>query len=103
YSVSKAALISFSKVLARDLALDGVTVNAVCPGYIRTPMWGELVQRAEPAQASGDVFDQRVRTHVPMQKPQTVEDVAAVVGFLASDLACHLTGQVVGVDGGVTI
>lgn len=103
YSVSKAALISFSKVLARDLALDGVTVNAVCPGYIRTPMWGELVQRGQSAQASGDVFDQRVRTHVPMQKPQTVEDVAAVVGFLASDLACHLTGQVVGVDGGVTI
>jgi NAD(P)-dependent dehydrogenase (short-subunit alcohol dehydrogenase family) len=103
YSVSKAALISLSKVLARDLATAMVTVNAVCPGYIRTPMWGELVQRGASDQAQGDVFDQRVRLHVPMQKPQTVEDVAACVGFLATDLACHITGQVIGVDGGVTI
>ena len=82
---------------------DGVTVNAVCPGYIRTPMWGDLVQRERSADEAGDVFDQRVRTHVPMQKPQTVEDIAACVGFLATDLACHITGQVIGVDGGVTI
>ena len=103
YSVSKASLISLSKVLARDLAPNGVTVNAVCPGYIRTPMWGELVQRGLGEPGQGDVFDQRVRQHVPMQKPQTPEDVAVMVGFLASDLACHITGQVIGVDGGVTI
>lgn len=103
YSVSKAALISLSKVLARDLATALVTVNAVCPGYIRTPMWGELVQRGASPDAEGDVFDQRVRLHVPMQKPQTVKDVAACVGFLATDLACHITGQVIGVDGGATI
>ncbi len=107
YSVSKAALISWTKVLARDLAPHGVTVNAVCPGFIRTPMWGELAQRVPATlgatQSGGDVLDERVRTHVPMQKPQTVEDVAACVGFLATDLACHITGQVIGVDGGVTI
>jgi len=107
YSVSKAALISWTKVLARDLAPSGVTVNAVCPGFIRTPMWGELAGRVPATTgasvADGDVFDQRVHTLVPMQKPQTVEDVAACVGFLATDLACHITGQVIGVDGGVTI
>jgi NAD(P)-dependent dehydrogenase (short-subunit alcohol dehydrogenase family) len=103
YSVSKAALISLSKVLARDLATALVTVNAVCPGYIRTPMWGDLLERGASPDAPGDVFDQRVRLHVPMQKPQTVEDVAVCVGFLATDLACHITGQVIGVDGGVTI
>ncbi|MDI9330351.1 MAG: SDR family NAD(P)-dependent oxidoreductase [Alphaproteobacteria bacterium] len=103
YSVSKAALISLSKVLARDLAMALVTVNAVCPGYIRTPMWGELVQRGTLPESEGDKFDQRVRLHVPMQRPQSVEDVAACVGFLATDLACHITGQVIGVDGGVTI
>ncbi len=107
YSVSKAALISWTKVLARDLAPSGVTVNAVCPGFIRTPMWGELAGRVPAttgaSDADGDVFDQRVRTLVPMQKPQTVEDVAACVGFLATDLACHITGQVIGIDGGVTI
>lgn len=101
YSVSKAALISLSKVLARDLAPSAVTVNAVCPGYIRTPMWGELSRRG--ATDDGDIFDERVRIHVPMQRPQTAEDVAACVGFLASDLACNITGQVIGVDGGVTI
>lgn len=103
YTVSKAALISLSKVLARDLATAMVTVNAVCPGYIRTPMWGDLVQRGSTTEGAGDVFDQRVRLHVPMQQPQSVEDVAACVGFLATDLACHITGQVIGVDGGVTI
>jgi NAD(P)-dependent dehydrogenase (short-subunit alcohol dehydrogenase family) len=104
YSVSKAALISLSKVLARDLATSHVTVNAVCPGYVRTPMWGELTSRLDAAKdAGGDVFDQRVRQHVPMQRPQSVEDVAACVAFLCSDLACNITGQVIGVDGGVTI
>lgn len=103
YSVSKAALISLSKVLARDLATGLVTVNAVCPGFIRTPMWGELAKRGGAPGGEGDVFDERVRLHVPMRRPQTVEDVAACVGFLATDLACHITGQVIGVDGGVTI
>ncbi len=107
YSVSKAALISWTKVLARDLAPEGVTANAVCPGFIRTPMWGELAGRVPgtlgATPAGGDVLDERVRIHVPMQKAQTVEDVAACVGFLATDLACHITGQVIGVDGGVTI
>jgi meso-butanediol dehydrogenase/(S,S)-butanediol dehydrogenase/diacetyl reductase len=107
YSVSKAALISWTKVVARDMAPSGVTVNAVCPGFIRTPMWDALADRMPPttgaAGSDGDVFDQRVRALVPMQKPQTVEDVAACVGFLATELACHITGQVIGVDGGVTI
>jgi len=62
-----------------------------------------LVQRGASPDAEGDVFDQRVRLLVPMQKPQNVEDVAACVGFLATDLACHITGQVIGVDGGATI
>jgi len=101
YSVSKAALISFSKVLARDLAPSGVTVNAVCPGYVRTPMWNGLSQRRAADQQ--DIFDERVRVHVPMQRPQTAEDIATCVSFLASDLACNITGQVIGVDGGATI
>ncbi len=109
YSVSKAALISLSKVLARDLAAQHVAVNAICPGFIWTPLWESLgqtmVSHSGGAQG-GDaqqVFAARVRDHVPMKRPQTAEEVAAMTAFLCSDAAANVTGQVIGVDGGVTI
>lgn len=101
YSVSKAALISFTKVLARDLAEDHVTANAVCPGFIWTPLWEGMGQRQ--SQSSEATFRERVQQLVPMKRPQTPYDVAACVAFLAGAAACNITGQVIGVDGGVTI
>lgn len=106
YSVSKAALISLTKVLARELAPHGVTANAVCPGFIWTPMWDALGQTMAAREGHHDgraVFDQRIQTHVPMQRPQTEGDVAHCVAFLCGQAARHITGQVIGVDGGVTI
>lgn len=109
YTVSKAALISFTKVLARELAPLHVTSNAVCPGFIWTPLWQELGDRMSmhDRQSQGgnaqEVFLGRVRQHVPMQRPQTLEDVADAVAFLCSGSAGNITGQVLGVDGGVTI
>jgi NAD(P)-dependent dehydrogenase (short-subunit alcohol dehydrogenase family) len=109
YTVSKAALISLSKVLARELAVHHVTVNAVCPGFIWTPLWQDLGQRmaAHDRQSQGnnarEVFEGRVRQHVPMQRAQTCEDVADAVAFFCSGAASNITGQVIGIDGGVTI
>lgn len=109
YSVSKAALISLTKVLARDLAPAGVAVNAVCPGFVWTPMWEKLgttmAQASQGAQGSTaeTVFDGRIKQHVPMGRPQSAEEVAALTAFLCSDAAANITGQVIGVDGGVTI
>ncbi len=109
YSVSKAALISLTKVLARDLAAEGVTVNAICPGFVWTPLWEKLgevmAQRDDGAanRSASEVFAARIQTHVPMGRPQSAEEVAALTAFLCSGAAANITGQVIGVDGGVTI
>ena len=109
YSVSKAALNAWTRVLARELAPHHIAVNAVCPGFIWTPLWeklGDEMARHDGGQQgsdAADVFAQRVRQHVPMQRPQTVEDVAYLVAFLCSAAAANITGQIIGVDGGVTI
>lgn len=109
YTVSKAALISFSKVLARELAPQHVAVNAVCPGFIWTPLWEGLGERMASHDRQGqgqdaeEVFQGRIRQHVPMQRAQSCEDVADAVAFLCSGAASNITGQVIGIDGGVTI
>ena len=109
YSVSKAALNAWTRVLARELAPHHIAVNAVCPGFIWTPLWEKLGDEmarhggGQQGSEAADVFAQRVRQHVPMQRPQTVEDVAYLVTFLCSAAAANITGQIIGVDGGVTI
>ena len=78
---------------AKELASSNVRVNAVSPGFIRTRMTEHL---------AADVFEQRVKG-VPMGRPGTAEEVADVIAFLVSDAARYVTGQVLGVDGGMVI
>jgi 3-oxoacyl-[acyl-carrier protein] reductase len=91
YAASKAAIVGFTKALAREVASRDVTVNAVAPGYIETDM-----TRALPEASKKALIDS-----IPMQRIGRPEDVAAAVVFLASDAAGYITGQVLQVNGGL--
>ncbi|UCE23749.1 MAG: 3-oxoacyl-[acyl-carrier-protein] reductase [Candidatus Zixiibacteriota bacterium] len=93
YSASKAGLLGLTKSAAKELAARGITVNAVAPGFIATDMTASL-----PEQAKNAFLDR-----VLIKRPGVPEDIASAVLFLASDEASYITGQVLAVDGGMTI
>ena len=90
YGAAKGALHSITKSLARELGSRGITVNCVSPGLIDTAM------------SAGAFDDATIRRLVPLQRAGTADDVAYAVGFLASDAASYITGQIVPVNGGMT-
>jgi len=93
YSASKAGLIGFTKAVARELAGRGVTCNAVAPGFITTDMTAGLPQALKEA----------VLSKIPHGHFGETQDIAAMVAFLASPAARYITGQVIAVDGGLTM
>ncbi len=92
YAASKGGIISFTKSLAKEMARLGITVNAVCPGVIVTPMTENLNQ-----ETTCDIT-----SRIPMGRLGQPEDVAGAVLFLASERTGYITGQVLAVDGGLT-
>jgi 3-oxoacyl-[acyl-carrier protein] reductase len=93
YSASKAGLIGFSKSLAREVASRGVRVNVIAPGFIETDMTAALGEKAR-----GALIGQ-----IPVGRAGAAADVAALAAFLASDEAAYITGQVIAVDGGLSM
>ncbi len=92
YSASKAAVVGYTLSCAKELAPKGIRVNAIAPGFIDTDMVRGV---------SADWFERRIQS-IRMGRIGTPEDVAGVAVFLASSLSSYVTGQVIGVDGGMT-
>ena len=93
YAASKAGLIGLTKSIAKELGGKGITVNAVAPGFIETDM----------TEAMPDTAKEMMLGRVSLKRFGRVEDVANLVGFLASKDADYITGQVISIDGGLSI
>lgn len=91
YCASKAGVIGFTKSIAQEMAMKGITANAVAPGFIDTDMTRQL----------NDTQRQAINEKIPMGKIGQPEDIANTVAFLASDEAAYITGQTLNVNGGM--
>ncbi len=91
YSASKAGIIGFTKSLAKELGSRNILVNAVAPGFIQTDMTDVLK----------DEVKEEISKNIPLKRMGTVQDVANVIKFLASDDSSYITGQVINIDGGM--
>jgi NAD(P)-dependent dehydrogenase (short-subunit alcohol dehydrogenase family) len=109
YTVSKAAVIQWTHLLAIELAPHNITVNAVCPGVLWTPMWETIAENQKannPELAeltSREIFDLSIKERMPMGREQTPRDIGKAVAFLASDDASEITGQALNVNGGAVM
>jgi NAD(P)-dependent dehydrogenase (short-subunit alcohol dehydrogenase family) len=90
YSASKAAVLGFSKNLAREVAVDGITVNCVAPGLVNTEIWKSLPKEDADQVIAG----------IPMGRPGETEEIATTIAFLASEEASYITGEEIDINGG---
>lgn len=93
YSATKAAIVGMTKTVAKELGSRGVTCNAVAPGFIKTPMTDKLTDEQKSAMLA----------QIAMKRYGTVDEIAGVVSFLASDDASYVTGQVIEISGGLSM
>ena len=102
YSASKHGVVGFTKALGNELAPTGITVNAVCPGYVETPMAEHVRQNyATLGNTTTEAVLARFNAKIPLGRYSTPEEVAGLVGYLASDVAGSITAQALNVCGGL--
>lgn len=102
YSASKHGVVGLTKALGLELAPTGITVNAVCPGYVETPMAKRVRQGyADFWQTTESAVLERFEAKIPLGRYSTPQEVAAFVGYLASDVAASITAQALNVCGGL--
>ncbi|MBQ6394034.1 SDR family oxidoreductase [Candidatus Saccharibacteria bacterium] len=94
YHSSKGGVVNFTRAVAAELALDGITCNAICPGYFETELTKPVLDTEQ--------FQEFAKTHVPMQRYGKPGELDAAAVFLASEEASYVTGAILPVDGGYT-
>lgn len=104
YAASKMGVVGITQSLAKEVALENITINAICPGIIRTDMWayndkvwGQMLGNFGP----GELMEDWVQSNIPMKRAGEGKDVAGLIAFLASEDATYITGQTINVDGGL--
>jgi NAD(P)-dependent dehydrogenase (short-subunit alcohol dehydrogenase family) len=104
YNASKAAVVSMTKSLALAHAADGIRVNCVCPGFVETDMWSYVSrEQGKLMGLTPEEFTRQRAAQVPLGRMERPEDVAQVIGFLASSKSGYMTGQALSVDGGLVM
>lgn len=102
YSASKHGVVGFTKALGNELAATGITVNAVCPGYVETPMARRVRQGYAGAwQTTEEEILKRFQAKIPLGRYSTPDEVAGLVGYLTTDQAASITAQAINVCGGL--
>ncbi len=101
YATTKAAILGFTKALARELVDDGIRVNAIMPGYIRTPMVDKMAMDTNSTNPES-VID-GIAQAIPMKRLGTIEELGELTAFLASDESSYITAQGIVIDGGSTL
>jgi 3-oxoacyl-[acyl-carrier protein] reductase len=93
YAASKAGIIGLTKSVAKELSGRGITCNAIAPGFIETEMTGKL----------SDTIKEKILGEIPLKRFGQTKDVASLAFFLASEQSRYITGQVIAVDGGMSM
>jgi NAD(P)-dependent dehydrogenase (short-subunit alcohol dehydrogenase family) len=101
YATTKAALWGFTKALAREVAKHGITVNAICPGYVRTPMAEQIARESNPEDPGAVI--KGIVSGVPLGRLANILEIGELAAFLSSDESSYITGTQVVIDGGSTL
>lgn len=109
YAAAKNAMLSLTRLTAKDLGPYNINVNAVCPGFVWTNFWHTLAPKLAESDSSltnksaREVFDHFIANSTPLQREQSAEDIGNMVAFLASEEARNVTGQTIHVNGGMVM